>query len=336
MSDAGNGRFIWHELLTTDTASAGKFFSKAIGWKAKPWAADRSYSLFETGKRAAGGLMTLPDDPKKMGAAPHWLSYVGVANVDDAVRQALTLGGRVINNATDIPNAGRYAILADPQGATFGVYTAPSPHDPAQLDADFSWHELATTDPVGALTFYKKMFGWEDTGSMDMGADLGTYYMFGWSGKPGGGIFKKNQNMPGPSAWLAYIKVPDSRKTAAGLAKLGGTVINGPMEVPGGDWIAQAIDAQGAMFAVHSLKPAAAPAKPAATAKAAAPVKPARKTAAKRKPVRKAAKPAKKAAKPAKKAMKPAKKTAAKKAAPKKKASGKKKAGGKNKAGKRR
>ena len=82
MSDAGNGRFIWHELVTTDTASAGKFFSKAIGWKVHPWGTDGSYSLFQIGKRAVGGLMVLPEDAKKMGAGPHWLSYVGVANVD--------------------------------------------------------------------------------------------------------------------------------------------------------------------------------------------------------------------------------------------------------------
>ena len=74
---------------------------------------------------------------------------------------------------------------------------------------------------------------------------MGTYQMFGWAGQPAGGIFTKPAQMPGPPSWLAaYIKVPDSKKTAASVKKQGGKVINGPMEVPGGDWIAQGMDLQ--------------------------------------------------------------------------------------------
>ncbi len=309
MSDSTNGRFVWHELLTTDTAAAAKFFGKAIGWKAKPWGDDGSYTILMNGKRQVGGLMLLPEDARKMGAVPHWMPYVGTGNVDDTVRHALSLGGRVVKAAADIPNAGRFAILGDPQGAMFGVYTAPSPHDPATIDADFSWHELATTDAVGALAFYKKLFGWEETSSMDMGPDLGTYHMFGWQGKPGGGIFKKGPQMPGPAAWLSYILVKDAKQSAPGIAAGGGKVVNGPMEVPGGDWITQAMDPQGAMFAVHSVAPKAAP----AAAKPAA--KPAKK-AAKAKPAKKAAKKVAKkaAAKSVKKSAKKAPKKTAKKA----------------------
>lgn len=147
---------------------------------------------------------------------------------------------------------------------------------------------------------------------------MGLYQMFGRGGGiPSGGIMKPP---PGaPAAWMPYAMVKDARAAAALATANGGTIVNGPMEVPGGDWIAQGMDPQGAMFSVHSLNPAAA--KAAAPAKKAAP---ARKKAApaKKKPARKA-KPVKKA-KPAKRS-KPAKKKAAPKKPAKKKAAKRKK-----------
>jgi predicted enzyme related to lactoylglutathione lyase len=167
----------------------------------------------------------------------------------------------------------------------FAAFT-PAPSDTsAAPPSDFSWHELATTDQRAALAFYQQLFGWEATSSMDMGPGMGVYQMFGWGGQPAGGIFTKPAQMPGPPSWLPYIKVPDSKKTAASVKKQGGKIINGPMEVPGGDWIAQGMDLQGAMFAVHSAKSAAA-SQPAAASK------PAKvKRAAKTKRAKKAAKP---------------------------------------------
>jgi predicted enzyme related to lactoylglutathione lyase len=90
---------------------------------------------------------------------------------------------------------------------------------------------------------------------MDMGPDLGVYQMYGRGGAPLGGIYNKPKNAPGPSAWLPYIRVTDARTTPAATKKGGGQVINGPLEVPGGDWITMALDPQGAPFATHSVKP---------------------------------------------------------------------------------
>ena len=299
MSDY-RGRFVWHELLTTDPKAAGAFFSKIIGWKTQPWGTDGSYTLFVSGSRQLAGLMALPEDAKKMGAPPNWLTYVGTANVDETARLATSLGARVLKAPEDIPGAGRFAVLQDPQGATFGIYKSnQSPGaDAVPVVGDFSWHELATTDAKAAFGFYQRLFGWEETSAMDMG-EMGVYQMFGQSkqGRTLGGLFNKPSQMPGPPAWLAYIKVPDARKTADAIKKAGAKVINGPMEVPGGDWIAQGIDQQGAMFAVHSAV-AAAP----AAATASAPAKASRKAAAKKKPAAK-------------------KKAATTKAAPRKKAS---------------
>jgi predicted enzyme related to lactoylglutathione lyase len=313
MSDY-RGRFVWHELLTTDPKAAGAFFSKIIGWKTKAWGGDQPYTLFVSGNQERAGLMALPEEARAMGAPSNWMTYIGTPDVDETARQAASLGATVLRKPEDIPNAGRYAVLRDPQGAVFGIYKS---NHPAGPDApagvgEFSWHELATSDCKAAFAFYQRLFGWEETNAMDMG-EMGIYQMFGQSkkGRTLGGLFNKPSQMPGPPAWLPYIRVPDARKTAEAVKKAGAQVINGPMEVPGGDWIAQGLDQQGAMFAVHSVNAAA----PAATTSA--PAKPAAKATAKKKPAakKKAAPKRKVAAKKktaAKSKAKPVKKTARK------------------------
>jgi hypothetical protein len=301
-------------------------------------------------------------------AAPHWVAYVGVNDVAATLETAKGLGGRVLKEKTDLPNGGSYAVLSDPQGAEFAIYKsgAPSNSTGAPGAGDFTWHELATSDAKAAMDFYTKLFGWGVGPVHDMGPS-GLYHLFLHEGNQYGGMFVADAG-GGPS-WLCYIGVEDAGKAATAAKNAGGRVMNGPMEVPGGSWVAQVLDAEGASFAVHepartAAKPADKPAKavkpkvekpaaaapaaqPAATAKA-APAKPAEAKPAAAKPAAQAAKPAATkapaaaapaSAKPAAKAptkvaaKKKGKKAAAKKAAPaKKKAAKKSAAKGKGKA----
>ena len=279
---------MWHELMTTDTRSAADFFTKVVGWKTQAWDQNPSYTMFTVKGRPMAGLMALPEDAKKTGVPPPgWLAYIGTPDVELTARQAEARGGKVLKQPADIPTIGRFAIIQDPQGALFVAFTplqdSASP-DASPVVGDFSWHELLTTDWRAALAFYKDLFGWEETESMDMGA-MGTYQMYGWKGRTLGGMMNKPMQSPGPPAWLSYIKVPDSKKAAAAVKQLGGQIINGPMEVPGGGWIAAGFDLQGAAFAVHSAKPSPKKSKlgKAKTARRAA----ATKQVKKKKPVRK-------------------------------------------------
>jgi predicted enzyme related to lactoylglutathione lyase len=90
---------------------------------------------------------------------------------------------------------------------------------------------------------------------MDMGP-IGTYLMYGRDGRMYGGIYNKPADMPAPPHWLIYFRVPDVNEATARIKDLGATLLNGPMEVPGGDLIAMFLDPQGAAFAIHSKKPA--------------------------------------------------------------------------------
>lgn len=289
MADNLRGRFVWHELMTPDPKAAVSFYGKVVGWQPKPYDKNPDYTMLNYGGKEMGGV--LKHDPPSQ-----WLPYIATPNVDSTAREAVQIGGDVVKPAADIPDIGRFAIIRDPQGALFVAFTplpmgTSGPVDNKPGLGDFQWHELMTTDAKRAWAFYQKLFGWQKTDAMEMGPGQ-TYQMFAPAGRPSvGGMFNK----PGPAQWLSYAIVKDAVAAAKAIEAAGGKVINGPMEVPGGDWITAGIDPQGVMFAVHSKKHAAAaqPPKPAKPVNATRTSKPAKKTAkpAKR---RKAAKSAKK------------------------------------------
>ena len=258
------GRFVWHELMTPDAAAAHSFYSKTLGWKIQPSDQVPDYSMFVASSGPLGGSVSLP------AGAPHWLAYIGTPDIDATVAQARDLGAKVVKDVEEIPGmvGSKYAVLNDPQGAQFAVYSSsadPGRDKPAKR-GEFSWHELMTTDAKAALDFYSELFGWEKRQAHDMGP-MGFYYLFGRNGQEMGGMFDKPANVPGGPAWLGYVRVKDVNQIVKKVKSAGGTLANGPMEVPGGDWIAQFIDPHGAAFAVHTLKAdVAAPAEAASPA----------------------------------------------------------------------
>lgn len=315
------GRFVWHELATTDVDGAKAFYSKVAPWKASP-SGMPTYTLWTVGTAQAGGLMELPRELQSTGVPPHWLMYVGTADVDATQSQAKSLGAQVLRGAMDIPNVGRFAVLKDPQGAVFALFKtmgAPPGGGPlTDVAGEFSWHELATTDVGAALDFYAALFGWSKGPAHDMG-DRGVYQIIEHGGQPVGGIFKAPANYDMPPNWLCYVHVADVGKAVNAVKAAGGRVLNGPMEVPGGSWIAQIQDPQGAAIALQ--EPAAAAEAPAARRSARASAAPRQSAPAQKQPSQEGAKkPAQKRETPMKSAAKraPAKKAPAKKAAGKK------------------
>jgi predicted enzyme related to lactoylglutathione lyase len=250
------GRFVWHELLTSDPEAAQAFYKPLIGWDTSAFeGADEPYTMWTYEAQPMGGVMALPAEAVQMGAPPHWLPYVGVDDVDAAVEQAKGLGGSALREPFDVPTVGRIGILADPQGVVFAVFTpsGDAPPETGGATGGFSWHELATTDHEAGFDFYSALFGWQKTEAMDMGGG-NIYQMFGGGGDSLGGMFTKTPEMPmpGPPAWLLYISVANIDAAVERVGSLGGQVLNGPMEVPGGDRVAQCVDPQGVPFALHA------------------------------------------------------------------------------------
>jgi uncharacterized protein len=247
-----HGQFVWYELMTPDTEAAKKFYTPVTGWGTQAF--DKDYTMWTSGGTPFAGLYPLGPEMRQQGVPPHWMPYVESNNVDETARLATSLGGKVMVPASDIPNVGRFAVLQDPQGAAFGTYKANGPSqgwNGTPTLGRFSWHELMTTDYQKAYDFYRKLFGWEKTGEMDMGG--GNKYLMYGKGQPFGGIFNRHGDMMNMRPfWLVYIYVKDVKKAVDVATRNGAFVQRPPMEVPGGGTIAILGDPQGAAFALHS------------------------------------------------------------------------------------
>jgi predicted enzyme related to lactoylglutathione lyase len=319
------GRFIWHELLCSDTTAATFFYSQILSWKGAPFSPGSPYMIF-TGPdgRPLAGAMRLSEEARAQGTPAHWRGYIGAADVDAILAQAVRLGARVLQPAQDVPAVGRVALLTDPEGALFGLYR-PLPAAVAAEPAGrgFAWNELAARNRESALAFYQRLFGWELRAPIDMGGGF-HYQTFGFGSQDLGGAYSIPPDRAMPPAWCPYATSASADDTAARVVAAGGQVCHGPIGVPGGGRIVQFFDSQHAMFAVHSMgavtasptqAPAPAPqeAVTVGTLRKAARQKPARKVT--RKVARKAKpKPKPKTKAKRKAAGKPAKSKAKKKA----------------------
>jgi len=253
MSDA-NGRFVWYELMTTDVEGAREFYGAVVGWGAKdvpmPGSAGHGYTMLTMGETPQHGLMALPDEARAMGARPSWTGYVEVPDVDQGLLRAARLGGQAVTPAMDIPGVGRFAIVSDPTGGTLALFHSSNPDQdaPAPMNEPgrVCWSELHTQDWEKAFSFYGELMGWRKTDSMDMGP-MGTYQMYGAGDTTLGGMF----NSPAPHPfWLYYFVVGDIDQAQARVLAAGGRVDNEVHQVPGGGWIVQCTDPQGAAFAL--------------------------------------------------------------------------------------
>ncbi|WP_158808592.1 VOC family protein [Beijerinckia sp. L45] len=250
---AAQGKFVWYDLMTTEKTAALAFYHAVIGWgTASGGVADRDYTILSAGMTPVGGAMDLPQMARDAGARPSWIGYIGVDDVDAAVARLEAAGGGVHRAAEDIPDVGRFAVVHDPQGATFTLFT-PSGRQQA-LDAaagtpgHVGWHELHAASGDDAFAFYAEQFGWTKGEPHAMGP-MGIYQLFATGGEAVGGMMTKMPNFPVP-VWIFYFNVEDTAAAVIRIKDGGGQVLNGPIQVPGGSWIAQALDPQGAMFAV--------------------------------------------------------------------------------------
>ncbi len=243
--------FIWHELMTSDTDAAQLFYRSVVGWETKPFDPDNAYNIIEADGRGVGGIMKIPEDARQAGARPVWFGYVAVDDVDAAAHRIVEAGGKLHKDIMTVPNVGRIAMVADPQGAPFFLI-APEGEDqpPAQEMAPghVAWNELHTSDWQAAFDFYSGQFGWAKADAMDMGP-MGTYQIItAGDEKWIGAMF--NAVTFGRPAWLFYFVVGDIDEAAERVRSAGGEVLEGPMEVPGSAWVIQCRDPQGAMFAL--------------------------------------------------------------------------------------
>jgi uncharacterized protein len=247
------GKFVWYEYMGENPKGAADFYTHVVGWSAKDSGMPgMAYTLLSAGDYGVAGMMAIPPEAKAMGAPACWNGYIWVEDVDKAAAKLTAAGGAVKRPPGDIPGVGRFAVVTDPHGAYFMLFRdaggnpppAPSPDTPGLV----GWRELHAGDGVKAFDFYSSQFGWTKRHGMDMGA-MGVYQLFGFAGGDSdyGGMMTRMPETPGPF-WLYYFNVRGIDAAAERVKAKGGKIINGPMEVPGGQWIVHGLDQEGAMF----------------------------------------------------------------------------------------
>jgi predicted enzyme related to lactoylglutathione lyase len=253
-----HGSWIWYELMTTDPEGAKAFYEAVVGWTMTPGTSETGdYGFIANADGGmTGGLLKLTQDMTAHGARPCWLGYIGVDDVDAFLPRLEAAGGKVTMPARDVPMAGRIAMVTDCCGAPFYVMT-PTPPPGGGTSTSFSavkhlgrcgWNELMAGNAANAVGFYSGLFGWALPEPMDMGT-MGPYQFVAQGEVMLGAIMQKLPQMPA-AMWSHYFWVPSIAAAAEAIPASGGQVINGPMQVPGDDWIVQGIDPQGAMFAL--------------------------------------------------------------------------------------
>lgn len=244
---------VWYELLADDPDMAGAFYGAVLGWRtADSGMLGMDYRILTAADGdGVAGLMKRPDG---MGA-PTWLIYFGVEDVDAATATATQRGGAVHMPPTTMPGVGRMAMLTDPQGHAFYLMCG-EPDERSTAFEDYGegrtprdghgvWNELTAEDQDAAIGFYGAVLGLRHEGGMPMG-EWGDYKFV----HAGGTCIGATMNaQPGwPRGWQPYFLVENIDAAAARLRDAGGAVLQGPDQIPGGDYSIVAGDPGGVRF----------------------------------------------------------------------------------------
>jgi predicted enzyme related to lactoylglutathione lyase len=266
----------WIDTSQPDPQSALAFYGGLFGWEFEdvmPAGADVMYYI----ARLPGGDVAAVASPRR-GAAPQalWSTYIWVDSADDTASRARDSGGRVVMEPYDVLDAGRMAVLSDPEGAAFCVWQAKN-HRGAKVVNEHGalvFNGLATRDPAAAKAFYGNVFGWD---TLALGAGL-MWTLPGYADhleERSPGLREQMAQMDAPEGfidvvaaitpiadddretsphWSVTFAVDDVRAIAEQARELGGEVVNGPVDAP---WTRMAVirDPQGATFIASQFVP---------------------------------------------------------------------------------
>ena len=243
------GKLIFVELVTPNLAVAKQFYGGLFGWTFRDIQADGTeYAEALLGGRPVAGLIQ-KNLPANRHRRPAWLSFFSVGDIDAAKKAVLQNAGKVLFEPHSVPDRGREAVFADPQGAVFAALSSSSGDPPDVLAApgDWIWSSLITTDPDTDAAFYQAIFDYE---VFELPASEGAEHLL---------LASRNyarasvNSMPAkrPDAhpnWLNYIRVDDAVKMAEKVVALGGRVVVEPRIDRHGGKVAVVADPLGALF----------------------------------------------------------------------------------------
>lgn len=240
------GRFVWHDLLTPDPLTAGRFYESLFGWEIEyeePYAVVRN-----DGKPIAGLLRLEPSDGNARDGV--WMPSVSVANIDTVASLVEDNGGNILKGPVDMGQRGRAVLVSDPQRADLVLLNAKG-GDPAETEAalgDWLWDEIWTHTPDEIEEFYAAVLGYDEVLPGE------RYRVFVRSGKWRAGVRHVREDIE-HLLWVPVVRVEDPEVMAQRVTELGGTVWISPGEAPSPGDTALISDPTGALLLIQRWPP---------------------------------------------------------------------------------
>jgi uncharacterized protein len=230
------GTVIWHELYTSDVDAATRFYTELLGAEIEvAKTPDADYPMLKKDGRSHAGFFQKDHDD----VPSHWYPYIEVDDVDATVDKAKSLGSDVYHGPVSMAEI-RFAVLGDPQHATYGVLTSPN-DAPSGL---FVWDELHASDAEAAKRYYGELVGWT-------AKPFGEGYDVLHTGEAqAGGLMQKGDETPG-ARWISYIAVDDTDAATARAQALGATMMLEPTTMENVGRFSVLADPTGAVFGLH-------------------------------------------------------------------------------------
>ncbi len=266
----------WVDTSQPDPEAALPFYSGLFGWEFENVMPEGSEVKYFIGRIRGGDVAAIGSIPEGAPPMAMWNTYVWVRSADETASQARDAGGGVAMEPFDVMDAGRMAVLTDPEGAAFSVWQAKN-HKGAKVvneHGSLNFNGLATRDPEGAKAFYGAVFGWKTLAlpaglmwtlpgygeHLEQGSP-GLREQMAAMGAPEGFIDVvaalnpiTDEDLDTPAHWSVTFAVNDADATAAKASELGGEIAAGPSDAP---WTRMAVinDPQGATFIASQFVP---------------------------------------------------------------------------------
>jgi predicted enzyme related to lactoylglutathione lyase len=250
----------WVDLATNDPAAAKAFYGGLFGWTFDDLAVgdDMLYSMAILRGASVGAIAPQQAEQVAAGVPPHWQMYITVADVDAAAALVEGAGGSVHVPPFDVMEAGRMAVITDPAGAFFMLWTAINTVGAGVVNEPgaFTWSELVAPPNDRTASFYETVTGLKLlTAPMGDGSSYDGFTLDGTVDTMVAGTIPPQ--MPGmPAHWSIYFGAADVDASAAKASELGGKVFVEPFDIPVGR-MAVIADPQGAMFNLFKMDPVA-------------------------------------------------------------------------------
>ena len=247
------GKFVWHDLVTTDLEADKRFYTGLFGWtyEQRRGPNGNPYTLAKSGDRFVAGMVVEPQ-PKDGGVISRWLGYLSVPDLGVAVKQNGVAGGSAVVERLDVSDYVSVAAIIDPQGAVLGLAQSNigDPDDSrAGTPGRVVWNELLANHPVAAAQFYKALAGYKVDVQQRNG---GEYTLLIADGVKRAAILENPMDGVEP-LWLTYFGVQDVKAATAKVGGLGGRVLLAPAADIRDGMQALVVDPSGALLALQQL-----------------------------------------------------------------------------------